>query len=783
MERMTRLALGTTGLLLAMLAWPAFLSAQVPTGKPIKNIQIQGNRVFSTEDILSQIQLRPGQPFSQISAQEDVKRMYKTGWFKTVSFDPQLQSDNTVRIIVSVQELPNRIQDIIYHGAEHLRDDDLAKTTNLKRGMPMSPIANRAAVQALLRKYHEMGRLNATVRLIEGDKEEDTRVVIDIVEGMPVKVREIKFSFFDKASGDVTVGRLREQLQSKSAFLTSMGGEYNATQIEFDVGRLQDYYRSVGFLENKISRELIWSEDHRTVTVVFHIEEGPRYRIGSVRVEGNKSFTEDQLLALTDLRPDAHYDKFVVQGDLRRLRDYHGYSGRMVGIQERVVADPEKPGVAHIAYQLEERAPTRVGEIIVEGNDRTRENVIRRQIPLYPGQILTYPDIIAAEQNLSRLGIFDEDPAQGVRPTVTVDNPDIDEPFKTVRVRVKEKPTGSFLLGVGVNSDAGLTGSIVLNERNFDIMNPPRGLEDILEGRAFRGGGQEFRAEAVPGTQFQRYTVSWRDPAILDSPYSLGISGYYYQRAFNEYSEDRLGGRITLGRRFSQYWSANLTTRLESVDIYSIPWYAPNAITKDQGRSFVAGFRGGLNRDDRDSPLRPTSGSVLDFGYEQVTGDYNFPIFTAEASKYWTTYQRIDGSGKHVLAVRSQFSYAGDNAPVYERFYGGGFRSMRGFAFRGVGPHTFDLNTGGNFSFLNTVEYQVPVMANDRLFVVGFVDSGTIDQEVSLKNYRVTAGGGLRISVPQFFGPVPIALDFGFPIVDQSGDRRQVFSFWLGFFN
>src|SRR5207248_4966214 len=124
-----------------------------------------------------------------------------------------------------------------------------------------------------------------------------------------------------------------------------------------------------------------------------------------------------------------------------------------------------------------------------------------------------------------------------------------DSDLKDVLINVEEDNTGSLLFGLGVNSDTGLTGSIVLNERNFDLFRPPTSFEDLLTGNAFRGGGQEFRAEAVPGTQLQRYTVSWREPFLFDSPYSLGVSGYYYDRIFNEYRESRLGTRLTIGRK------------------------------------------------------------------------------------------------------------------------------------------------------------------------------------------------------------------------------------------
>jgi outer membrane protein assembly factor BamA len=135
-----------------------------------------------------------------------------------------------------------------------------------------------------------------------------------------------------------------------------------------------------------------------------------------------------------------------------------------------------------------------------------------------------------------------------------------------------------------------------------------------------------------------------------------------------------------------------------------------------------------------------------------------------------------------VLALHSQLGYAGPHTPVFERFYAGGYRSMRGFEFRGVGPDVAGFKVGGDFLFLNSLEYQVPLLANDQLYFVTFVDSGTVESDVEINNYRVTAGAGLRIIVPML-GPVPIALDFGFPIVKAPQDRDQIFSFWIGFFN
>jgi outer membrane protein insertion porin family len=327
----------------------------------------------------------------------------------------------------------------------------------------------------------------------------------------------------------------------------------------------------------------------------------------------------------------------------------------------------------------------------------------------------------------------------------------------------------------------GIVGSIILNERNFDIFRFPTSLADIFDGRAFRGAGQELRVEAVPGTQLQRYSISVREPFLFDRPYSLTVGAYYNQRLYTEDTEARLGGRFSLGHAINKEWTISAGLRIENVNISNLAFYDPPDYTSVQGNNFVVGPNIALTWDTRDSFLRPTEGGLASISYEQLFGSFTFPIINLQASRYFTVTERRDGSGKQVLAARTQVAWAGDNTPVFERFYAGGFQTIRGFEFRGVGPVVNGASVGGDFMFINSLEYQVPIRANDQLYAVAFLDSGTVESNVSIHNYRVSAGVGLRIVVPMF-GPVPIALDFGVPIVKAGEDHTQIFSFWVGLF-
>src|SRR5262249_52138710 len=163
---------------------------------------------------------------------------------------------------------------------------------------------------------------------------------------------------------------------------------------------------------------------------------------GRIQIDGNRSLNTDQLAAVTKVRPGDYYDQRQIETDLSTIRDIYGYRGYGVTAREHHTEMAEGQVLVH--YEVTERPPARVGQIYVVGNEVTRQNVILRQLQVYPGQILSYPDLRLSERNLARLQIFENNPETGVRPTVTVLDPDSDNPFKDLLVTVQEQPTGSL---------------------------------------------------------------------------------------------------------------------------------------------------------------------------------------------------------------------------------------------------------------------------------------------------------------------------------------------------
>jgi outer membrane protein insertion porin family len=753
--------------------------AQAPGGRVIiANTYVLGTRNVPLEKVMNFILSKPNTEFSTARIQNDVSDLAASRLFKSIRpVRTEPTPDGRLNVYFEVVEHPNMVREVVYKHVKHVKVADLEGLSRVQRGMPMDKELNKLACFELLEHLKKEGYYFANVSLEEGYDERHDRVVFNITEGPMVRVRNVDFVGQNELAW---ADRLRTQIDTSRAVLGTWGGKFNPAMVDSDVIKLEEYYRTNGYLNARVSRELRFSDDFQFVDIVFHIQEGGRYRIADVTLESKtKSFSKDQLLTAVTAKPGDTYNENVIQADTRNLTDYGGWRGYPFDVRKVVTEIPESPGTVRVQYLVQEQPQSYVGEVIIVGNTVTQDRVIRRMLGFYPGQVLRYPELRVAERDLARLNIFEMNPELGIRPTVqALDSPG---PFKDVLVKVQETRTGSLMLGAGINSDNGVVGSIVLNERNFDLFRFPTSFADFFEGRAFRGAGQELRIEAVPGTEVQRYTVSVREPFLFDRPYSLLASGYYRDRIFDEYTEGRLGTRWNVGHQFTKEISGSVGIRAEDIRVRNLAFGAPVDYTSVEGHSSLVAPSVSVTWDTRDSFLRPTEGGRVEVSYEQAFGSYTFPIFNVEGSRYFTLWERPDGSGKHVLALRSQLSYAGSNTPVYERFFAGGFSSIRGFEFRGIGPNTNGFMVGGQFQFINTAEYQIPIRANDRLYAVAFLDSGTVESKFGINDYRVSAGFGLRVALPML-GPVPLAFDFGFPIVRAESDRTQLFSFGVGIY-
>jgi len=359
--------------------------------------------------------------------------------------------------------------------------------------------------------------------------------------------------------------------------------------------------------------------------------------------------------------------------------------------------------------------------------------------------------------------------------------PDRNDPFPNrsyadIVTTLEEAPTGRLMVGVAASSFQGLFGNITVYEKNFDIFNVPRSFNDIFNGTAFRGGGQEFRLDLQPGTMINRFQMSLREPYLFGLPIGGAAAGYLFNRLYPNWSEARGGGRFSLGRQFGTSTYADLAVRAEDVNFYGYRNPAPAQYLAASGHSFLASLRPSIRFDNRNSPFMATKGQYAEFSFEQGWGTYTWSKFDAEGRMHYTTGSRPDGSGKRFVTLRGHFGIATNSLPVYERFFAGNFGSLRGFQYRTVSPKALGVPVGGIMMALGSLEYQFPWTAADTVHQVVFTDFGTVENDYSFSKLRVSVGTGLRLMIPAL-GPVPLGFDLAFPVMYAEGDALRYFNF------
>lgn len=819
--------------------------AASPADDSIVDIRVEGNTTIESGAILAVIRSQVGRPADETQIKEDLRSLYATRWFYSVERRYRVAQDGLI-LIFRVVERPI-VRKVEFRGNKRTRNSHLLKQISIEEGSPFDVASNKAAARKIERFYRDKKSYpKAEVRLISGDDPNDRDVIFEITEGPHVVVSSVEFIGNEYFSGALLKTRLRTKTALFGGF-TLFGGKYDDSTIPDDIAALKKYYHSLGFFDVQIEKDVqILNNNFHIIPdnklihridakakFVYTIQEGLQYKVRNIEVVGNEKFTAADLLGGFRLRPDDTFNARHLNTDVEAIRERYGDLGHLFA---QIDAVPrfleEQPGIVDVVVRIDEDKPYTIRKINVHinapgGNPHTRETVVLNPLLVAPGDFANPKFIDISRRRLGgqiferggpgapRIDISRVEPAETLQQRIArgqnpldaqpapkdplLDNLNVGDPYRGGRspfadaiersgqadldIFVTEAQTGRLMFGVGVNSDAGLVGSFILEENNFDITRPPTSWRDFVEGTAFRGNGERFRFEAVPGEFVSRYLMSWQTPYFLDTDYSLGVSGFFYNRFLPGWDEERIGGRISLGKQITKWLSFTTAFRLESIELTNFATVTPlSLISEVNGTNFLSTIRAAISHDTRDSSFMPSEGHFAEFGFEQAFGDFTYPRFEVQGSKHFTVFQRPDGGGRHIVSVHGQANWTDSGTPLFERYFAGGYQSFRGFAFRGVSPRAGGIRVGGDTMLLASAEYSMPVTADENIRVVGFVDSGTVEDtedSLSADRVRLTVGAGLRLTIPAM-GPAPLAFDFGIPILSEEFDDERIFSFYVG---
>jgi len=756
--------------------------------RPVADIKVEGLKQVPLTLVNNQIRLNKGEAYDAKTVEEDIVRITHLGRFSAVRANVVAQADGTVVVTYKVTE-QNLLADTQVVGNKALTDQELLNLVKLKAGDPADPFLMDRGIQEIKRAYEKAGYFVTDVAIDREMLNESGVLLYRVREGPRPRIRGLK------TEGNVTYSEdeLKSKIRSRTYILIFRKGELNREQLDGDAARIRDFYRERGFLDCEVGRRIDLSDNQKDAVIVFVISEGQRYTVDKISVEGNKLFDTAQVIEALDLKVGDVFSNDRLKKSQDLVQEMYGKIGFIdARIQIDRLFHENQPRV-DVSVKIDEGNAYTVGKVTLKGNQLTQDKVVLRQLRgMNPGERYDRGGIKLTEQRLKESSLFSD-----AKVTVLGDR---DEEVRDAVVELKERNTGSLSFGAGISSDAGVIGAIDLVQRNFDIADAPDSASEFFSGRSFRGAGQYFALSLQPGVETSTYSITFKEPYLLESNYFLDTRLFFFTRDRDKYNEQRIGANLGFGQNFGDIWSASMRARGEMVTIDSVEGDAPLDVFDVEGSNFITALGPTVVRNTTDSRIFPTRGSRMEVGVSRagaLGGDFDFTTANFEYSKFWTVDEDFFGR-KTVFSIRNQVSYIIDGeAPLFERFYAGGHRTFRGFAFRGISPrgvrHTRgfdgqfgtaddgsihgDYPVGGGFLFLTSFEYNFPVYQDIVRWVV-FSDTGTVNEDISLRSYRISVGTGLRIKIP-FLGQAPFALDFAYPLIKDEEDDTRFFSFDL----
>ncbi len=726
-------------------------------GGEIEEIIIEGTQRIEPATVRSYLLVDPGDPFDPAILNETLRNLFDTGLFADVRLSRVNDS-----LIVEVDENPI-INRIAFEGNSEIDNESLRGEVELRPRVVFTRTKVQNDVARLTEVYRRSGHFGVQIEpkviVLEQNRVD---LVFEIDEGPKTRIQSINF-IGNRAYSD---RNLRGEIVStEAAWWRILGAQdsYDPDRLGFDRELLRRFYLTEGYADfrvDSVTAEL--TPDRESFIVTFILEEGERYRVGSL----------DLVSEIPDLDPEALRDEVrISEGDwynAQRVEDTveglteavadRGFA--FVDVRPRVQRNPEEQEV-DIVFEVQEGPRVFVERINIEGNVRTEDRVIRREFRLVEGDAFNASKVRRSRQRIQNLGFFG---------SVSVDSVEGSEPDQTViNVEIEEQATGSLTFGGGFSTDVGPIAQVEIRERN-------------LLGRA-----QDLLLNLTVAGQRSGLELSFTEPYFLDRNLAAGIDLFRIETSERNltFDQERTGGALRAGYEIVEFWQQNWRYEFSRRDITNVDPRAALAIRLEEGKTDRSSVTHRLTYDTRDDRFDPRSGVRLftnntfaglggdvTFAKNTVGGDYFLPIL-----EDWTL--RVGAEVGQIVGIN-------DDTRVLDRFFVGGSQ-LRGFASSGISPRD-ELTRdplGANQFYTATVETRFPLGAPDDLPIRGrlFTDVGAswgVDRApgdiLEEKSPRLAVGAGLSWSSP--LGPLDI--DFGFPILSEDFDDEQIFRFSFG---
>ncbi len=753
---------------------PGWYEAAAQTAESkVKSIEIRGNKRIELPAIIGRLTLRVEDPYVPEVVRGQVKILYESGWFEDVQVETE-PAPGGMAIVYVVQEKPF-ITEIVYDGNENITDEKLKEKTVIKAQSYLNQQQAKESAENIRLVYEKDGYYNCQVIPVVKTLDQDRkRLTFFIKEGGKAHVKTVIFDGLRATTKDelFKVITTREWIpwygpftQFKLPSAVSDAGLLKRDELTNDVERIKEVLLNKGYFNARASLSSVeLTEDKKWFVVTFNVFEGEPFTVAEVGFRGHTVFEDEELRDGLNIKQGEIFQRAKLRDEISRLTDLYGSKGYSFAEIVPAINPNNTERTVVILFSVKEGELMRIRQINIRGNNKTRDNVIRREIRVDEQDIIDTPSLKRSFQRLNNLQFFET--VEILPDKVAIDKVDLN-------VRVKEKPTGQFSLGGG-----------------FSSLDRLMAIANITEGN-IGGYGYMGRISGQYGQRRQFGSITFRNPYINDSLTSGQVDFFRSMTNYLTFFEERTGASVTFGRWLSEYNTATFSIFAEELH-YRSPAAgicdgnnsSGNVVICSQlGHQSSTGFRIHAFRDTRDYYLDPRSGwrvgGGFDIGTPYMGGTNDFIKYTVDVIK--VTPLLFDTR----MSIRGRFggveTFGGSLVPLSERFYVGGINTMRGFAFGRAGPVVPTTRTpfGASKQLIFNVDFVFTISAEAKLNGVLFFDYGkgfSDTDELSFFDMRKTAGLEGRWISP--FGPLRAA--YGINLDPRPGERGGVFEFTIG---
>ncbi len=734
--------------------------ASLAQAEVIEKMQVKGNQRLEAETIYSYLPFAVGDDVNTDGVNEAIKELYKTGFFNDVKIDLKGSS-----VVIDVNERP-AISSITFEGNDKVDTDVLKGEVQIKVRDIYVPTKVQSDVERIKMIYQRMGLLNAKVEAVTENKRRNrVEIIFKISEGDKNYIEDISF-VGNKAFSS---SDLREQMMSKTKrwyrFFSSTD-TFDPDRLNYDKELLRRYYFQKGYIDFAIDDTQVSQNAEGNFIVKMTLNEGRRYRLGKVDIKSSLAgLDKEKLLKQMDLKRGRFYQASQIESAVQKLTDELGKDGYAFVDVEPELKRNEKTGVVDISFKVREGSRVFINRINISGNSRTLDKVIRREFRVAEGDPFNTEKIKRSRQRIENLGYFDKVDLK----TVPVPN----APDKTdLAVDVSEKSTGAFNIGIGWSTYDGIMFEVGIQERNF------------------LGTGNIVGISASTSDSETQVDLSLTNPYFMDMPLLAGVDVYHIMHDYTDdssYKSRTSGGALRFGWDYTERLSQTAKYTLQSDNVTQVDADASLYIKKQQGKRSTSMLGEVLSYDTRDSVINPTQGFVSSWGIDVagLGGDTRFVRTNLSATKY---FEIID---KWVLSLNASGGIIhglNQDVRINNAYYLGG-ANLRGFESGGVGARDkqTDDSLGGNWRVTATAQLMFPLGLPEEFGLRGkiFADAGTLGKPDDIDNWddvwysskiRASVGVGLLWRSPMG----PINIDFGFPVMKEPYDKKEVFRLNFG---